>query len=315
MSSRPIKQKQHKKALNTSTKRNLHKKSIKNNKKVTFSHAPTLALSTQSSTPLAPPHSPFTKKSTNTIQRRNFFGFGRKKTEVDNSQHDSLQPTQQQQQQEQQQEKHELDKIDEQTKPKKSFNPASKFIDAIAQQFKSETSQLGNCVGVDSEGNKFFEYREKWMDARAPARRRVEFATDDKTTTVHELWDSWLRHSRQTPPSPEEFTIYMQKRQKYLHNVERVEYNDAKARQQEQLQHKLHSLTKQASPQDPSSARGSVMDILKKMEQQLAEQRLKNEELKAQAASGGAETSANVQTNDGSVKEAVEEVKQDKMQI
>jgi NADH:ubiquinone oxidoreductase subunit len=168
--------------------------------------------------------------------------------------------------------------------PKRSFlklpNPLAKLKNLVKDQFQSETSQLGTCVGSDPEGNKFFEYREPWMSPEALPRRRVEFATSDLTTTVHELWDAWLRHSRQHPPSVEEFSRYDQKRARYLENVKRAEANDQQLRQQERLQKKFKGFTQTAPKQDPSTAQSSVADILKRMEERLALQRDEQSQLK-----------------------------------
>lgn len=97
-------------------------------------------------------------------------------------------------------------------------------------------------VGTDRFQNKYFECAEGKT-------REVETATRDPLDTVQTppLWDSWLRHTRTTPPTQAELDAFDAQRVVMQQNVAEIERKDRKLRLQERAEREANN---QASPDD-----------------------------------------------------------------
>jgi NADH:ubiquinone oxidoreductase subunit len=84
-------------------------------------------------------------------------------------------------------------------------------------------------VGTDKVGNKYF---------LCDKVREIETATRDPLVDVHThaLWQSWLRHRRDTPPTEADIDSFDAKMRQLRINVEEIERKDRKLRLQERAQ-------------------------------------------------------------------------------
>ena len=85
-------------------------------------------------------------------------------------------------------------------------------------------------VGSDKLGNKYFLCDNKVLE--------VETVTRDPLGDVSTpaLWQSWLRHTRDTPPTQAEIDAFDTKQEQLRLNIEEIERKDRKLRLQERAQ-------------------------------------------------------------------------------
>jgi NADH:ubiquinone oxidoreductase subunit len=93
-----------------------------------------------------------------------------------------------------------------------------------------------SCVGSDKFGNKYFESVSQ-LDAKKTL-REVQTVSGDVLEPVRSppLWESWLRHTRATPPSDAELDEFDSKAKQLQLNIQEIERKDRKLRLQEQLE-------------------------------------------------------------------------------
>lgn len=84
-------------------------------------------------------------------------------------------------------------------------------------------------VGTDKVGNKYFVCDKV---------REIETVTRDPLDEMntHALWQSWLRHTRDAPPTQAEIDSFDDRLRQLRLNVEEIERKDRKLRLQERAQ-------------------------------------------------------------------------------